>query len=399
MNKKIVVFGAGKIGRSFIGQLFSVSGFEVVFIDANRELVDGLNEKKSYKVVAVSDNSEEIILVSNIRALHSSEENKILEEIIEADFVSVSVGKNIVSLVVPNIAHAVAQKFTLYPDRNTDIIIAENMRAASEFFRNELLKYLPDGFPIQKRIGLIETSIGKMVPDIERSSADELTIFTEPYNSLLVDKDGFRNLIPKIKGLVPKSDFQAWVDRKAFIHNLGHASIAYFGNFRHKKAEYMYEVMQDQEVVDFGKAVMNQAAEILLLKYPGAYTREELIHHIEDLLQRFNNKSLSDTVRRVADDVSRKLGPDDRFVGIIKIAREYGGDFQMILRAMSYALVYSVNENSYISEKDKKLGERVRTDIKGTLTSVLGLDSLEDKEIIDQIAGNFHEIMRSGNYH
>ena len=30
--EKIVIFGAGKIGRSFIGQLFSRSGYEVILI-------------------------------------------------------------------------------------------------------------------------------------------------------------------------------------------------------------------------------------------------------------------------------------------------------------------------------------------------------------------------------
>jgi mannitol-1-phosphate 5-dehydrogenase len=55
---KIVIFGAGRIGRSFIGQLFSRSGFEVVFVDINEELISRLNSDKQYKVV-IKDNSGE----------------------------------------------------------------------------------------------------------------------------------------------------------------------------------------------------------------------------------------------------------------------------------------------------------------------------------------------------
>ena len=45
MNKA-VQFGAGNIGRGFTGQLFSESGFEVVFVDVVQSLVDLLNERK-----------------------------------------------------------------------------------------------------------------------------------------------------------------------------------------------------------------------------------------------------------------------------------------------------------------------------------------------------------------
>ena len=51
IEKKIVIFGAGKIGRSFIGQLFGQAGYQVVFIDNDRELVENLDRRKSYTVV------------------------------------------------------------------------------------------------------------------------------------------------------------------------------------------------------------------------------------------------------------------------------------------------------------------------------------------------------------
>ena len=45
-----VHFGAGNIGRGFIGNLLYQSGFETCFVDVNSELVKLINEKKQYRV-------------------------------------------------------------------------------------------------------------------------------------------------------------------------------------------------------------------------------------------------------------------------------------------------------------------------------------------------------------
>jgi mannitol-1-phosphate 5-dehydrogenase len=48
--KKAVMYGAGNIGRGFIGQLFSESGYHVVFIDIADSVVDRLNKDGCYPV-------------------------------------------------------------------------------------------------------------------------------------------------------------------------------------------------------------------------------------------------------------------------------------------------------------------------------------------------------------
>ena len=42
---KLVIFGAGNIGRSFIGQLFSRAGYEIVFIDIDPIILNELNTR------------------------------------------------------------------------------------------------------------------------------------------------------------------------------------------------------------------------------------------------------------------------------------------------------------------------------------------------------------------
>ena len=94
--KKLLLFGAGKIGRSFISPLFGQSGYEIVFADIDRKLVDLLNKTSSYKVIIRDSNhpeKEEICTVENISAVHLSDKNSIKKHIIESDLIATSVGK------------------------------------------------------------------------------------------------------------------------------------------------------------------------------------------------------------------------------------------------------------------------------------------------------------------
>ena len=117
-----------------------------------------------------------------------------------------------------------------------------------------------------------------------------------------------------------KTILKAWVDRKAFIHNLGHATAAYYGFTLHPEAVYMFEILDDPAVLKFTRAVMIQSAEILLKAYSSDFTFNDLELHIDDLIKRFRNRALQDTIFRVGNDLPRKLGADDRFMGSIHLA-------------------------------------------------------------------------------
>ena len=60
---------------------------------------------------------------------------------------------------------------------------------------------------------------------------------------------------------------------------------------------------------------MEESAAALVREYPRAYGEKDLADHIDDLIGRFKNRALGDTVHRVGRDLKRKLGRDDRIVG------------------------------------------------------------------------------------
>jgi len=208
-----------------------------------------------------------------------------------------------------------------------------------------------------------------------------------------LDKNGFKGDIPEVKGLSPKENIKAWVDRKAFIHNLGHATVAYVGSFRHPQATFIYEVLEDPKVHDFAKAVMLQAAQVLKAVYPNDYSLEDLEAHVEDLLFRFQNKALRDTIFRVGQDVPRKLGPDDRFIGIIRLAISLQMQCDKFLEAMSYAFFFrATDENGFKSKPDEWFDQTLTNGIPYTFEHVCGFDPVKDKKLIEELMGYYQNL-------
>jgi len=91
--KYFVQFGAGNIGRSFIGQLFSRAGYEVIFIESALPLVRIINKKREYRIIIKrNDTPDEEIVIRNIQALHIDETQAVRNAILKADYVATSVG-------------------------------------------------------------------------------------------------------------------------------------------------------------------------------------------------------------------------------------------------------------------------------------------------------------------
>ena len=211
---------------------------------------------------------------------------------------------------------------------------------------------------------------------------DPLLVYAEPYNTLILDKKATKNPIPEVAGLAPKMNMAAWVDRKSFIHNLGHAAAAYYGFLKYPQMIYLYEIMGKEDVYMTAKTAMLQAADVLMTHYPGEFTKTDLVAHIDDLLHRFSNKSLGDTVFRVGQDLYRKLGPEDRLVGVIKMALKYRMPYDKILFIIACAMNFkAVDERGFRSKNDIKFRREAANGISNVLETICKLTKIEYPEI------------------
>ena len=355
--KKAIMYGGGNIGRGFIGKVFADSGYEVVFLDIMQSLIDEMNRRGEYNVRIVSNAETVDTTVKPVRAVNASTEQAI-DEIVTCDIMATAVGVNILPKIAPVIARGVVARMEK-SGKPLDIILCENQLEADILMRGWIYECLTDAQKAwaDQNLGLIEASIGRMVPPLtpEMRAQDPLLICVEPYCELPVDKDAFKGEIPDLVGLIPYSPFEFYIKRKLFLHNGGHAVCAYLGNL--KGYDYIWEAIGDPEIYEAAKAAMNVSAQALIRKF-GEGIRENVENNVVDLLFRFQNRALKDTVSRVGADPVRKLRRNDRIVGAALFAMEQGIDPTPVIKGIVAGLKFDREGDPTAPEIQKALKEQ-----------------------------------------
>lgn len=338
MKPLFVQWGGGNIGRSFIAQVFFRAGFRVAIIDINQTLVEALNHTGSYTIESVFGSETSTLVVDDVYAILASDQKAVNEAIAQASFLGISVGRGAWPHIVKALAESISYRYSLSPANPLDIILAENIHGCSHFSRSLLRQHLGPSFPLESYLGFAETSIGKMVPI--QDPAKLLLVRSEPYNELIVDAKAFHHPLPDFQDFHPVHPIGAYVDRKLFIHNMGHSATAYLGYLRYPERTTIAEVITDSNIREEVEKAMHESRDVLLALHDGVFTKEGLDDHIRDLLNRFSNPALGDTVHRVGRDLRRKLRYDDRILGIIVEAEKLGMPWQRIGRIYLKALLF-----------------------------------------------------------
>lgn len=342
---KAVMYGGGNIGRGFIGMLLSASGYEVTFVDVAQPVIEALNQRHSYPVRIISSDAHEDVLVENVCAVDGNDTAAVAKAIAEADIMATAVGVNILKFIIPNLVAGIR----LRREQNKppfNIIICENLMDANKVLEGMLKAQLTQDEQewFDENIGLVEASIGRMVPVQTEAmkDGDPLRVCVERYGFLPLDKDAFKGTLPELKNAVPFSPFDFYLKRKLYIHNMGHATCAYLGDLL--KLEYIYQAIDVSDIYIIVKNAMIESAKALHINYN--VPLEDILDHITDLLHRFTNAALQDTCQRVGGDPNRKLSPQDRLIGAASLALDTG------VQPVYIAIGAAAGIHRYIAEAD-----------------------------------------------
>ncbi len=123
--KRAVQFGAGGIGRGFVGQLLSESDYEVLFVDVDQNVVEALNERGSYPLKLVGDRKE-TLTIPNVRALMADRSADVAEAIGRADVICTASGVRALPAISKLLATGL-QKRRQSGAEPVNIIICENL--------------------------------------------------------------------------------------------------------------------------------------------------------------------------------------------------------------------------------------------------------------------------------
>ncbi len=321
--KKFVMYGAGNIGRGFIGKIFSGAGYKVGFVDINKEVISALNDNGCYPVNIVTTEENKEVMVKNVYGIDGTDLELVSDEIADCALMATAIGVNVLKYIAKPIAMGIAKR----AKKNAlplNIIICENLIGADEFLKGLIKKEIPElSDYIDQNVGFVEASIGRMVPVMteEKKMGNPLRVYVEPYNILPVDKDAFKGeIITDVKNLYPFTPFNLFIQRKLFMHNMSHALCSYLGYLRNY--EYIYQAVGDFDIKYVAYKALTQMA--VAIAKENQTDIQMLLDNADNLLFRFTNQALADTVNRVGKDTKRKLGSNDRLVGALKLAEKHG---------------------------------------------------------------------------
>jgi len=338
--KHAVHFGAGNIGRGFLGQLYWETGWETVFVDVARPVVEALNARGAYPLRIVEDDRAETLTIDHVRAIDGTDLDAVATAIASATIVSTAVGVNVLPHIAPALARGIAARFALPDSEPLNIIVCENLLDAGPFLRAAVCKHLPETLHarLEADVGFVEASIGRMVPVMtaEQHAEDPLLVCVEPFCDLPVDAAAFKGVIPAIAHLKPSAPFGAYVEQKLFEHNMSHAATAYLGYLRGHA--FISEAIRDAAVRTVVEGALEESCAALARCH--GLDLDALRAHAAGLVHRYHNSALGDTIARVARDPVRKLGPRDRLVGAAMLVLEEGGAPRNIALATAAAILY-----------------------------------------------------------
>jgi len=347
---KAVHFGAGNIGRGFVGLLLHEAGYEVVFADVADALISQLASASSYDVHEVGENPA-VKTVTGFRAFNSgSQEAAVVEEISTADVVTTAVGPHILKFVAPVIARGLAARSTDLPP--LQVMACENAINATDLLRTEIQAAWDDSAGDLDAVAVFaNTAVDRIVPN--QAPGQGLDVTVETFYEWVIDRTPFDGNAPVIPGATFVDELGPYIERKLFTVNTGHASAAYFGY--QAGLEKISDAMADPAVAAKVRAVLEETKELLVAKH--GFVEAEQEAYVQKILSRFTNPHLPDTVNRVGRAPLRKLSRHERFVGPAAELAERGVTPVALLEAMSAALRFDDGNDDEAVELASLLSE------------------------------------------
>ncbi len=225
------------------------------------------------------------------------------------------------------------------------IYCAENHRRAAALLEDAVLEAVePQARDVTRgRARFADTVIGKMsgvvtepremaalglAPMTPRASS---AFLVEEFNHIQVaalwsDPERRQPLPPGIAALEPVQDLEPFAAAKLLGHNATHALAAYLA--RLLGLRLIADLRGVPGAVPFLRAAfIDESGACLMSRHPGAgdlFTSSGFIAFADDLLDRMTNPYLADTVDRAARDPRRKLGWEDRLVGVLRLGLATG---------------------------------------------------------------------------
>jgi mannitol-1-phosphate 5-dehydrogenase len=340
MKKQVLIIGAGKIGRGFIGHLFYKSGYKLWFVDASGAVVSLLNKEKRYRIDIAGQGKDLTEYIEVAGAFTFADSAQLAAVLRDTDIIASSVG----AANIERVARAIGKLLIADKrDKPLNWIIAENANDPARKIRDVLLEEADPVLEdfVNSRLGLVETQILRtgMPAKEEVLLMEPLALRMQDWWILPLDKDAFVGPIPDVRGFSPRSEFSHELTRKIYTFNGTNGPIAYIGWANG------YRLLHESALAfpAFFGEIQEESAFGLIREFH--LSEQEQRAFMALAMKKYTDPALNDQVERNASDTRRKLGKEERLLGPALLCLKHGRMPYAYAKAIAAAYSYSGSDD------------------------------------------------------
>jgi len=371
-------FGAGNIGRGFIGQILYQNDFNLHFIDVNQPLLDALNSQKTYTIEEFSEaKTKHLISIQN--AWHAeSDKDVILEAFKTTDLITTSIGVSGLPKIAFLIALGIENRKTIHTSLN--IMACENYVNASDSLKEMVYDHLSkDGqLYANKWVAFVNVAVDRIVPNQSHENLTHVSV--EPFYEWVIESSSIKGNL-NLEGVLFVDDLSPYIERKLFTVNTGHAACAF--KAYQENYEFIDQALSTKSVEGFVLGVLKETSELLIKKYN--FDLDVQTAYAKKTIERFKNPYIKDVAVRVARQPIRKLGPSDRIIKPYKECLDLGIQTPYLTQLIVNVLSYDFLED----EEALNLQAMIKRNLKETIKTITELDDTS-VEILSNAYLAFH---------
>jgi len=344
VSVKVLILGAGRIGRGFVTGLLRKNDVDITFFDYNEELVNSMNERKSYTIHVLGDENKNTV-VSGYQAYSIAELETLVREWESADFIFTAVGGKNLTTVAKLLAGAFQASVKPEGRYYKNIVTCENWIDPANKLQTAILEALsePSKEAFIKHIGVSESVVmatGAAAPP-DTDLKNPVDTWVQDFWYLPVDRERILGELPAWKYFDFISGFADLLQQKIYTNNTSVALIAYLGYL--KGHIYVADAANDPEIVP----ILNDAYKEInaALIHGLGVTEESQLKFSRRAKSKYQDRNIIDLVVRIARDPIRKLKPSDRLIGPAQLALKTGTKPKAIALAIAAALFFDHEED------------------------------------------------------
>lgn len=384
MNNTAFIFGAGRTGRGFAAHLAFLSGYDIVLIDKNKQLIADLKKAGKYDIQVFGD--EEMSGTVTIAGAYDVDDVSWHDIFVETTLVFTAVFGNNLEELSRNLAAGLHKRYIQNPAQLLAIITCENQTNAAHILKGFILKNLDQEKEewLSNCIGFSESIIFKTCLN---ASLEQPPLTIRAQNNFELPCDGDELMQPlHLYGLKPLKNFNHQLKRKIYTYNCINAVITYLG--AKKGYVQLYEAGNDEAILQTAKKAADETSRALIMEY--GFDSLEQKEWVNAAFVKFGDRNIPDPIDRNGADPARKLSREDRLVGPALLALKHGVYPEGLMEGITACFDY------YDPDKGFKITDLInRNGIDFVLTEVCGISP--DEELFALVKQKFASSNMNGN--